>query len=157
MKKLCRKGKIHPSPQNNQTDYLALLGTLPAAIIALAAALLPEDREVLAYLISGSGNSKQKSSGKKEHPPLFCCNCFRCYKSYWVRWDSSPNRQVIHEILEALENKGVPGREAAEQPGSCEVGEPEDAEKRACEEGEVGAVRKLVSFIGERFWGVWSS
>ncbi|XP_068668929.1 uncharacterized protein [Aristolochia californica] len=156
MKKLCRKGKIHPSPQNNQTGYLALLSTLPAAVLALAAALLPEDREVLAYLISSSGNCKQKSSGK-EHPPLFCCNCFRCYKSYWVRWDSSPNRQVIHEILEALENKSVPAKEAAELPGSCDVGEPEDAEKRVCEEDEVGAVRKLVGFIGERFWGVWAS
>ncbi|KAG9455117.1 hypothetical protein H6P81_008021 [Aristolochia fimbriata] len=156
MKKLCRKGKIHPSPQNGQTDYLALLGALPAAILALAAALLPEDQEVLAYLVSSSGNGKQRSSGKKEHPPLFCCNCFRCYKSYWVRWDSSLNRQVIHEILEALENKS--SLPAAELPGSGEVGEPEDAEKRVGEEGdEVGTVRKLVSFIGERFWGVWTS
>lgn len=24
--------------------------------------------------------------------------------SYWVRWDSSPNREIIHEILDAYED-----------------------------------------------------
>ena len=24
--------------------------------------------------------------------------------SYWVRWDSSPNRQLIHEIIDAFED-----------------------------------------------------
>ncbi|XP_035844435.1 uncharacterized protein LOC110927385 [Helianthus annuus] len=34
----------------------------------------------------------------------FNCNCFRCYTSFWVRWDASPNRKVIHEIIDAYED-----------------------------------------------------
>ncbi|KAK9267178.1 hypothetical protein L1049_009598 [Liquidambar formosana] len=113
MKKLYRKGTVHPSPPFI-SDQLAFL---PATILTLTAVLSPEDREVLAYLLSCSNsagnisghrkNNTQKSlSGGKggEHPPLFNCSCFRCYMSYWVRWDSSPNRQVIHEIIDAFED-----------------------------------------------------
>ena len=126
MKKLYRKGTVHPSPPVI-SDQLSFL---PATILTLAAALSPEDREVLAYLISCSsnnttpsfinfsGNNPRRStnkgavpkggsvsaSGGGDHPPLFNCSCFRCYTSYWVRWDSSPNRQVIHEIIDAFED-----------------------------------------------------
>lgn len=126
MKKLYRKGTVHPSPPTI-SDQLAFL---PATILTLTAALSPEDREVLAYLISCSssntappftnfsgGNprrSTQKNSVAKgapassadggDHPPLFTCSCFRCYMSYWIRWDSSPNRQLIHEIIDAFED-----------------------------------------------------
>ncbi|KAF8391616.1 hypothetical protein HHK36_023922 [Tetracentron sinense] len=112
MKKLYRKGKVHPSPPLI-SDHLAFL---PATILTLTVTLSPEDREVLAYLISCSGSSgsfpgdrrntqKSKSvGGVGDHPPMFRCNCFRCYMSYWVRWDSSPNRQVIHEIIDAFED-----------------------------------------------------
>ncbi|KAJ6333758.1 hypothetical protein OIU77_009608 [Salix suchowensis] len=118
MKKLYRKGTVHPSPPVI-SDHLAFL---PAAILTLTAALSPEDREVLAYLISSSGNnnvfcskssSRQKttfytknssSSSSNDHPPMFNCDCFRCYMSYWIRWDSSPNREVIHEIIDAFED-----------------------------------------------------
>ncbi|KAK5831522.1 uncharacterized protein LOC108453655 [Gossypium arboreum] len=120
MKKLYRRGTVHPSPPST-TDHLSFL---PATILALAAALSPEDREVLAYLISCANNdfsifsthrkNTQKyptkrsisfSSGSDhDHPPLFTCDCFRCYMSYWVRWDSSPNRQLIHEIIDAFED-----------------------------------------------------
>ncbi|OIV91834.1 hypothetical protein TanjilG_17826 [Lupinus angustifolius] len=118
MKKLYRKGSVHPSPPII-TDHLSFL---PAAILTLAAALSPEDREVLAYLISCSsnnnfsGNSRRSTTSNKnsnnnsntavavgDHAPLFNCSCFRCYTSYWVRWDSSPNRQLIHEIIDAFE------------------------------------------------------
>ncbi|KAK8601047.1 hypothetical protein V6N13_059205 [Hibiscus sabdariffa] len=120
MKKLYRRATIHPSPPIT-TDHLSFL---PATILTLAAALPPEDREVLAYLISCSNNdfgnfsihgkNTKKYSTKRSisfrsrsdhgHPPLFTCDCFRCYMSYWVKWDSSPNRQLIHEIIDAFED-----------------------------------------------------
>ncbi|XP_057961673.1 uncharacterized protein LOC131153406 [Malania oleifera] len=110
MKKLYRKGTVHPSPPLI-SDHLAFL---PAAILTLTVALSPEDREVLAYLISCSGsspvvrrnNNQSKSGACKggDHPTLFNCSCFRCYTSYWARWDSSPNRQLIHEIIDGFED-----------------------------------------------------
>ncbi|XP_038999681.1 uncharacterized protein LOC120125243 [Hibiscus syriacus] len=120
MKKLYPRGTVHPSPPIT-TDHLSFL---PATILTLAASLSPEDREVLAYLIScfnndvgnrsTHGKSSQKYPAKRsislssgsdhDHPPLFTCDCFRCYMSYWVRWDSSPNRQLIHEIIDAFED-----------------------------------------------------
>ncbi|GMI91442.1 hypothetical protein like AT1G12020 [Hibiscus trionum] len=122
MKKLYRRGSVHPSPPIT-TDHLSFL---PATILTLAAALSPQDREVLAYLIScsnndfgnfsthgkntqkyptkGSSSFSSRSGGDRDHPPLFTCDCFRCYMSYWVRWDSSPNRQLIHEIIDAFED-----------------------------------------------------
>ncbi|XP_059663105.1 uncharacterized protein LOC132308858 [Cornus florida] len=120
MKKLYHKGAVHPSPPLI-SDHLAFL---PATILTLTAVLSPEDREVLAYLISCSssnfsGNQKntQKTTatgggrgGGGDHPPSFNCSCFRCYTSYWVRWDSSPNRQVIHEIIDAFEDGLVQGK-----------------------------------------------
>ncbi|XP_052182157.1 uncharacterized protein LOC127794900 [Diospyros lotus] len=106
MKKLCRKGTVHPSPPLI-SDPLAFL---PAAILTLAAALSPEDKEVLAYLIScSSGNNRRNLSstvtigGGDHHPPSFSCSCFGCYMSYWAKWDSSPNRQQIHEIIDVFE------------------------------------------------------
>ncbi|MED6219328.1 hypothetical protein PIB30_034762 [Stylosanthes scabra] len=112
MKKLYRKGTVHPSPPII-SDQLSFL---PATILTLTAALTPEDREVLAYLISCSSSSNNprrttttatsrssSASGGGDHGPVFSCNCFRCYMSYWVRWDSSPNRQLIHEIIDAFE------------------------------------------------------
>lgn len=108
MKKLYRKGAVHPSPPII-SDQLSFL---PATILTLTAALSPEDREVLAYLISCSssnntfsGNPRRSTTAENDgdHAPLFSCSCFRCYMSYWVRWDSSPNRQLIHEIIDAFE------------------------------------------------------
>ncbi|XP_077229655.1 uncharacterized protein LOC143862484 [Tasmannia lanceolata] len=172
MKKLYGKGKVHPSAQtHNQIDHLALLTILPATILTLTAALRPEDREVLAYLISSSGNysgnrkNTQKIKKKRgvEHPPLFHCNCFRCYTSFWVRWDSSPNRHLIHEILEAFEERSgfarendevLNGRDETLDSGTVEIdsGEVDGVEN----EGEKGPLRRFVSFIGESIWGVWN-
>lgn len=112
MKKLSSttKGKIHPSsspPPPNISDHLSLL---PATTLTLAVALPPQDRQVLAYLISFSGYLSNNFSGhhigrpKRNQPPEFECSCFGCYMSYWVRWDSSPNREIIHEILDAYED-----------------------------------------------------
>uniref|UniRef100_A0A1J3J9Z7 Uncharacterized protein n=1 Tax=Noccaea caerulescens TaxID=107243 RepID=A0A1J3J9Z7_NOCCA len=115
MKKLYRKGTVHPSPQIKSDDHL--LPILPVAIFSLAAVLSPEDREVLAYLISTASYSgdrnptsrlnktkAHKKSHFDSHSPLFHCDCFSCYTSYWVRWDSSPSRQLIHEIIDAFED-----------------------------------------------------
>ncbi|XP_031260506.1 uncharacterized protein LOC116131272 [Pistacia vera] len=110
-------------------DYLSGLKLLPAAIIALATVLPLEDREVLAYLITrsikttattSSSSIIQRKSSKKtaangsnnngngstvtHKPPVFDCDCFDCYTSYWFRWDSSPNRELIHQAIEAFED-----------------------------------------------------
>ncbi|GMH05266.1 hypothetical protein Nepgr_007106 [Nepenthes gracilis] len=208
MRKLCRRGTVHPSPPVI-SDHLAYL---PAAILTLTAALTAEDKEVLAYLISCSGNITTNSAnnpkniaaaGKKtakegDHPPSFGCNCFRCYMSYWVRWDSSPNRQLIHEIIDAFEDglaqnikkstrrerkkKGFSGSDLDgeikratatelnlgedEATQSESVAESSDGEggggegEGRCGGGaggdvEKGSVRKFMSFIGERIWGIW--
>ncbi|XP_020221602.1 uncharacterized protein LOC109804222 [Cajanus cajan] len=109
MKKLYHKGTVHPSPPLI-SDQLAFL---PAAILALAAALPPDDREILAYLLSCSsaatsnfpGQPRRRSAAvEADHAPLFSCSCFACYTSYWVRWDESPNRQLLHEIIDAFED-----------------------------------------------------
>uniref|UniRef100_A0A2K1YEK0 Uncharacterized protein n=1 Tax=Populus trichocarpa TaxID=3694 RepID=A0A2K1YEK0_POPTR len=204
MKKLYRKGTVHPSPPII-SDHLSFL---PATILTLTAALSPEDREVLAYLISCSSSNNilcsNCSSSNNDHPPMFNCDCFRCYMSYWIRWDSSPNRQLIHEIIDAFEdwllkqgksssssgkkNKKDRKRKGNSQ-GSGELikrvelrmkhrmdesnsvdenrsggggGEVAAAAAAAgggggCGEEEVtdkGSVRRFVSFIGERIWGV---
>ncbi|CAI8586238.1 unnamed protein product [Vicia faba] len=69
-------------------------------------------REVLAYLIYCSsaatppaftGNPKRNTVKNTDHATLFNCSCFRCYTSYWVRWDESPNRELIPEIIDAFE------------------------------------------------------
>ena len=39
----------------------------------------------------------------KVHDPTFQCKCFWYYMCFWARWDSSPNHQLIHEIIEAYE------------------------------------------------------
>ncbi|KAK4742481.1 hypothetical protein SAY87_000482 [Trapa incisa] len=133
MKKLYRKGTVHPSSQA-VSDPLSFL---PAAIFTLAAALCPEDREVLAYLLisgnsnssdfgntsghatfhhrrspssfSGGGSQRSCLPSKGKHPPTFSCDCFSCYMSYWLRWDCSPKRELIHEIIDQIED-GFPKR-----------------------------------------------
>uniref|UniRef100_A0A5B7A1L2 Uncharacterized protein n=1 Tax=Davidia involucrata TaxID=16924 RepID=A0A5B7A1L2_DAVIN len=201
MKKLYSKGKkVHPSLPAI-ADHFSLL---PATILTLTVALSPEDKEVLAYLISCSGSSNNFSTHRKtthksgvaggggggsggDHPPQFHCNCFRCYISYWVRWDASPNRQLIHEILDAYEEglfqkKIGKIRKERRKQRICNVsdeekrdsGESESVELSPSSAGgdvdqvngkdgddqvvvvvEKGSVRKIVSFIGERIWGVW--
>ncbi|KAL5066352.1 hypothetical protein RYX36_028089 [Vicia faba] len=111
MKKLYRKGAVHPSsPPSTVSEQLSFL---PATILTLIVALSPEDKEVLAYLISCSSSSssffknpnrKTKDAVQGEHLPLFHCNCFHCYMSYWIRWNSSPNHQLIHTIIDEFED-----------------------------------------------------
>ncbi|XP_009415923.2 uncharacterized protein LOC103996687 [Musa acuminata AAA Group] len=109
------KGKIHPSPADGggpsspSQDVLAVLKLLPAAILALTVALTYQDKEVLAYLITRSihgpatlaaGVERRRCRG---HRPLFDCGCFDCYISFWSRWDCSPDRELIHQAIEAFE------------------------------------------------------
>lgn len=117
--------------------------------------------------------------------------------SYWARWDSSPNRQLIHEIIDAYEDglstqskkeksrkdrrKGGKGsaelkRSEVAPPSNKEFtesssdnsledetadtmgsGEADDGgeEREGVEMGK-GSVRRFVSFLGEKIWGVWT-
>lgn len=52
----------------------------------------------------GGGGVGARSVVIDDHPPSFNCYCFRCYMNYWIGWDSSPNRQIIHEIIDAYED-----------------------------------------------------
>ena len=223
MKKLYKKGTVYPSPQIKSDNQL--LSLLPVAIYSLAAVLSPQDREVLAYLISTASYSGERNftsrvnktkprivSHSDNHSPLFHCDCFSCYTSYWVRWDSSPSRQLIHEIIDAYEDslekkkhtkkkKNVSGKKdrrkrsgkssALASPsfgtndseslsqvtesiasscacssklvdgtGGCNGGLEFTEEFHAGDgseeaEEEEGSVRRFVSFIGEKVFGVW--
>ncbi|XP_044492058.1 uncharacterized protein LOC123215859 [Mangifera indica] len=121
MMKIKNKGKVYPSPSHSSsTDggYLSVFNLLPASIIALASLLPLEDREVLAYLITTSIKATTSTSSSSiihrktskhtpattHKPPLFDCDCFDCYTRYWFRWDSSPNRELIHQAIEAFED-----------------------------------------------------
>nr|GMC83687.1 uncharacterized protein LOC109167056 [Ipomoea batatas] len=173
MKKLYRKGTVFPSPPL-VSDQLAFL---PAAIFTLTAALSQEDRQVLAYLLScPSGNFSTthknsspsgKGGGGADHPPSFNCFCFNCYRSYWARWDSSPNRQLIDEIIEAYEDGSGEVRKSEvmmslnkEDSGEADAAAALPSHGGGCEGeeegGEKGSVRRLVSFLGEKIWSVWT-
>ncbi|XP_073131108.1 uncharacterized protein [Henckelia pumila] len=128
--KVRNKGKVHPfissssssSHIPNKYDF-PVLRLLPAAIFTLVSVLSLDDREVLAYMITRSLKStnnpsfihdeEKKTSSKKQSfvtrhghksPALFDCECFYCYTSFWFRWDSSPNRELIHQAIEEFED-----------------------------------------------------
>nr|GEY16309.1 hypothetical protein [Tanacetum cinerariifolium] len=102
MKKMRNKGKVYPSstPPPTGDNTLSILNLLPATILTLTIALSLEDKHVLAYMITL--NTKKKTL-KTHTTPLFECDCFDCYTSYWFKWDSSPNRELIHHAIEAFE------------------------------------------------------
>uniref|UniRef100_A0A5B6YVY3 Uncharacterized protein n=1 Tax=Davidia involucrata TaxID=16924 RepID=A0A5B6YVY3_DAVIN len=127
--KMRNKGKVYPSPSSSSSssangDALSVLKLLPAAILALASVLSIEDRQVLAYMITRSMKSanpssiidekknKKKSNTNTHKPPVFDCGCFDCYTSYWFRWDSSPNRELIHQAIEAFEEHLTNGEQS---------------------------------------------
>lgn len=124
-----------PAVQQQDGQFLSVLNLIPAAILALVAVLSLEDREVLAYMITrslktptGSGTvfstSTKKLSSRNaangggndlsHRPPLFHCECFDCYTAYWFRWDSSPNRELIHRAIEAFEEHLATGEQVKE-------------------------------------------
>ncbi|XP_057495004.1 uncharacterized protein LOC130780066 [Actinidia eriantha] len=130
--KMRNKGKVYPSPSSSSSsiysysaskDALSVLKFLPAAILALISVLSLEDREVLAYMITRSVKlpnpssiiEEKKKNNKKSNthkPPVFDCDCFDCYISFWFRWDSSPNRELIHQAIEAFEEHLATGEQA---------------------------------------------
>ncbi|KAK2986068.1 LOW QUALITY PROTEIN: hypothetical protein RJ640_011509 [Escallonia rubra] len=103
-----------PSPPN--AEVFSVMNLLPAASLVLVSILSLQDREVLAYMITRSMKSTnpatvsdekkktQKKSGMPHKPSVFDCECFDCYTSYWFRWDSSPNHELIHQAIEAFED-----------------------------------------------------
>ncbi|XP_011086833.1 uncharacterized protein LOC105168444 [Sesamum indicum] len=114
------RNKVHPfissssSSSSPTKDPFPVLNLLPAAILTLISVLSLEDRQVLAYMITRSlksSNPSKKPSKKqslidshgRQSPALFDCDCFHCYTSFWFRWDSSPNRELIHQAIEAFE------------------------------------------------------
>ncbi|KAK7387713.1 hypothetical protein VNO78_22503 [Psophocarpus tetragonolobus] len=180
MKKLYRKGTVHPSPSTPTISEQ--LSFLPAAILTLTLSLSPQDREVLAYLISCSNASANPPRNPKtlllhpDHPPLFHCSCFRCYMSYWVRWNSSPNHQLIHQIIDAFEDSfphtssSNPMVKRNKRPSKTlspshfpSLSLPQtttplpDTQLSPIADHvyDKASVRKFVSFIGERIWGAW--
>ncbi|KAK1294757.1 hypothetical protein QJS10_CPA16g00957 [Acorus calamus] len=163
--------KVHPSPSSTPADpSLSVLSLLPAAILALTAALGVDDREVLAYLITQSLNlpsppSEEKrrcnkkpsaaasaaaSGGGGLHRAAFDCGCFGCYMSYWCRWDSSPDRELIHRVIEAFEEhlesssskKAVKSRKkdrrSIEKSGEKSKGPKEAKQRVAAEDEQIG-------------------
>jgi hypothetical protein len=111
------KGKVHPSPSppagvcgGEMTAEAVLMRLLPAAVLAAAAPLGAEGKEVLAYLVLASLRSstplaKGAAEVVRAHRPELGCGCFGCYTAYWSRWDGSPeaDREAIHRAIEAFE------------------------------------------------------
>ncbi|KAM0934890.1 hypothetical protein DsansV1_C30g0215301 [Dioscorea sansibarensis] len=127
-----KKGKIHPSPGaaspgSASGDAIKVLRLLPAAILALTAVMRNEDKEVLAYLMTRSMSGSVAAGGEERrrcrrslsggaHRPALDCGCFECYTSFWSRWDCSPNRELIHQVIEAFEEHLASSERAGVRP-----------------------------------------
>ncbi|GAV90843.1 hypothetical protein CFOL_v3_34245 [Cephalotus follicularis] len=126
-----KKGKVYPSQSSPSSSTPSsphsVLNLLPLTVLDLALSLPLHDQEVLAYMMTRSilvttTNTTNPSNPffshenkcKKTPPttitnsvprnPLFECSCFYCYTSFWYRWDSSPNQQLIHQVIDAFED-----------------------------------------------------
>ncbi|KAI3720438.1 hypothetical protein L6452_21354 [Arctium lappa] len=142
------KGKVYPTTPS--ADSLSIFKLLPAAILALTAVLSLEEQEVLAYMITRSiksstttttpfsKNKKKKSSFNIHNPPLFHCECFHCYTIYWFKWDSSPNRELIHQAIEAFEdhlnNTQQQSKKKPKKRGKPQIPSPEFEPKEKSEQ-----------------------
>ncbi|CAL9020885.1 unnamed protein product, partial [Prunus brigantina] len=122
------KGKVHPSPSSSSSSmkyvhtlhglykFDSLCFLLPTAILALAsvlAGLITRSMKTTPNISSIQAQDPKKKSSKKgpkstsastHQPHMFDCDCFDCYRSYWFKWDSSPNREPIHQAIEASED-----------------------------------------------------
>ncbi|CAH8303322.1 unnamed protein product [Eruca vesicaria subsp. sativa] len=152
-----KKGKVYPSPPSsshylNEDESLSVLRLLPATILVLVSVLSTEDREVLAYLIT-RGNcgrtsktaKKNKTSRNHHKPPVFDCECFDCYTNYWFRWDSSPNRELIHQIIEAFENHHTGGENSVSKNKSKRGNKKKEKPGRRVGENDNKPVVEVVS------------
>ncbi|PVH66425.1 hypothetical protein PAHAL_1G241600 [Panicum hallii] len=141
MKTLCPKpgkgGKIHPSPAED--PIAAAFRLLPATILVLVAGLTPEDKRVLAHLVTRSflvgwdaatvpPSEQARGSGRRRrgHPPTVGCLCFECYGSFWTRWGCSPQHDRIHAALEAFEEH----LNAAESAAASSSATPPSSKRR---------------------------
>ncbi|KAG9136843.1 hypothetical protein Leryth_004592 [Lithospermum erythrorhizon] len=126
--KMRNKGKVHPSPTSSaaspssSADIPSILNLLPTTILTLLTLLSLQDKEVLAYMITRSlkttinplnileeKTKKNQTLNSKTNKniahkaPMFDCECFDCYTNYWSKWNSSSNRELIHQAIEAFE------------------------------------------------------
>lgn len=156
------KGKVHPSPSPSPSPSATKhesqsLNLLPAAILTIISILSLGDREVLAYMITRSikaaanpavlleENRRRRSKNPtnlSHKSPCFHCGCFDCYTSYWFRWDSSPNRELIHQAIEAFEEH-VSGADASSD--NCARGKKR--EKSGCESEMLSNLSILESLL----------
>ncbi|XP_047965416.1 uncharacterized protein LOC125209882 [Salvia hispanica] len=130
------KGKVHPSPNSAAGDAFSLLNLLPAAIFSLLTILSLQEREALAYMLSISFNSSSAAAAKKppqcphNSPPLLHCDCFHCYTAFWLRWDSSPNRLLIHRAIDAFELRLPSAPKIKKRSRRNKPSPPENQERR---------------------------
>lgn len=184
-----KSSDVHPSVPAHHDHHRQLGLILPAAILSLTAALSPEDTEVLAYLISCHSNpssthrrsgasAERDTDGRRVHTPLFGCNCFWCYTSFWTRWDASANRDLINEVIEAYEealSRKKPTNSKRRRKSNIKLCDDHSSTKpvdtggnggcppaKCGGDGEVGSpekgssVRKVMGSIGEQIWAAWA-
>lgn len=192
MKKLYRKSTVHPTPAAPPPPPPSLstrLAFLPAAILTLLASLSEEDKQVLSYFLFcpsaslSTSHTFMKGRGggggggaADHHPPSSSCYCFNCYRSFWARWDSSPDRRIIDEIVEAYEEGLQRKKEKNRKRETRKIGKGSAAvdfnskdDSGAVPEmpgdsggggdggaAERGSVRRFVGFLGERIWSFWT-
>lgn len=162
-----RKSTGHPITQPDQQ-----LSLLPTTILTLTTSLSQEDKQILSYLISCSSSNFSNNLGNcttHNNNNNKSCYCFNCYMSYWVKWDSSPNHQLIHEIIDAFENMVLEKKKGKNKKqrrnknrSSCGIEknseiclEENSTSYDGDREEELGSVRRFVSFLGESIWSVW--
>ncbi|XP_049392560.1 uncharacterized protein LOC125856943 [Solanum stenotomum] len=161
-----RKYTVHPITQPDQQ-----LSLLPTTILTLTTSLSQEDKQILSYLISCSSSNFSNNLGNctTHNNNNKSCYCFNCYMSYWVKWDSSPNHQLIHEIIDAFENMVLEKKKGKNKKqrrnknrSSCGIEknseiclEENSTSYDGDREEELGSVRRFVSFLGESIWSVW--
>ncbi|XP_039003553.1 uncharacterized protein LOC120130058 [Hibiscus syriacus] len=73
-------------------------------------------------------------------PPVFDCDCFDCYTSYWFRWDSSPNGERIHQVIEAFEEHLTHGETKKPSKKSARLNRKDGSGKMATRVAEVPVV-----------------
>lgn len=162
-----KKGKIHPSPAATSSpgsvsgDAIKVLRLLPAAILALTAVMRNEDKEVLAYLmtrsmsgsVAAAGEERRRCSSGGAHRPALDCGCFECYTSFWSRWDCSPNRELIHQVIEAFEEHLASSERAGvrhrRRDRAEKKGKRAKEEKKEMKKMEDVVVETVVSFRDE--------
>lgn len=161
------KGKIYPSPSStsspcpppNNKCGLSVLNLLPTAILAMVMVMGSEDKEALAYMLLRSMKTPslvlqekrrcKKASPAAAHRPLLDCPCFECYTSFWNRWDSSPNRELIHQAIEAFEEHLAKGEKSSSSSSKKARKKDRRALEKAANTGSASPVRKGAAFGGD--------